>query len=125
MAISTVNTIHPIEHIIHTKFTLTFEEKADHRVERNLADLSTEIPWGSRQAAAKKLGSLRDSAAVPGLLTALQTDDFWMVRCAIIQALEKIADPRAIPVLLLVSQQDNFQVVRSYANKAVERLSQN
>ena len=105
------------------RIPLIFQEDMDPRIEINLAKLAPEIPWGERQIAAKKLGNLKDPAAIPGLLSALEYDNFWMVRCAIIQALEKIADPYAIPVLISVSQQDSFQVVRSYAAKAIQRLS--
>jgi HEAT repeat protein len=88
-----------------------------------LTDLSPESPWGDRQRAARKMGDMRSTEAVSGLLAALQVDNFWMVRCAIIQALEKIGDPGAIPTLLEVAKSDSFQVVRSYAAKAIERLS--
>jgi HEAT repeat protein len=125
MLVSTANKINQNEQVLNAnqRISLAFEIGLDPRVERNLVELSPVTSWGDRQIAAKSLGNLRDPAAVPGLLTALQHDNFWMVRCAIIQALEKISDPRAIPVLILISQQDGYQVVRSYAAKAVERLS--
>jgi len=88
-----------------------------------LADLSPEISWGDRKMAAKKLGNMRRSEALPGLLDALRSDPFWMVRCAIIQALVKIGNPAAIPTLREAAQNDSFQVVRSHAAKAIERLS--
>jgi len=126
MLVSTANRINQVEQVLETnqRISQTFQKGINPRVVKNLAKLSLEIPWGDRQIAAKDLGNLRDSAAVWGLLKALQLDDFWMVRCAIIQALEKISDPRAIPVLNQISRLDSFQVVRSYAAKAVERLSQ-
>jgi HEAT repeat protein len=73
--------------------------------------------------AANKLGNMKRSEALPGLLDALQSESFWMVRCEIIQALEKIGDPRVIPALRETTQNDGFQVVRSYAAKAIQRLS--
>lgn len=125
MLVTTTNRIDQKERFfeIYPQISPAFQTKADPRVLKNLADLSPETPWGNRQAAAKNLGNLRNPAAVPDLLNALQQDKFWKVRCAIIQALEKIADPRAVPVLIRVSQADSFQVVRSYAANAVERLS--
>ena len=98
-------------------------EYLDPKVEKYLAQLSPDTPWGDRQIAAKRLGSLRSNAALPGLLFALLSDNFWMVRCSIIQALEKIGDPGAIQVLEDVAKSDGFQVVQSYATKAIERLS--
>jgi len=95
----------------------------DEKLDRLLAQLSPEISWGDRQAAAKKIGNLRNPYAVPGLLAALEMDPFWMVRCTIIQSLEKIGDPGAIPALLDTAERDGFQVVRSYAAKSVGRLS--
>jgi HEAT repeat protein len=89
-----------------------------------LAELSHEIPWGERQAAAKKVGALRDPEALPALLAALPENPFWMVRCEIIQALERIGDAAAVSTLCSMAKNDSFQVVRSYAAKAVERLSQ-
>ena len=97
--------------------------RPDGKMAKLLADLSPETPWGERQIAARKLGCLRSSEALPGLLEALPDDPFWMVRCAIIQALEMIGDPEAIPTLWEVASSDGFQVVRSYAVKAIERLS--
>ena len=108
-------------------FTITHEEIRAQPVgllEVLLANLSPNTPWGDRQAAARKLGYMRNPDALPGLLAALPTDPFWMVRCAIIQALECIGDPRAISTLRETAKSDGFQVVRSYAAKAIERLSQ-
>lgn len=102
-----------------------FEFGPDPIVKELLNDLSPHTPWGERQIAAKKLGQLRSTEAIPGLLTALQNDNFWMVRCAIIQSLEQIKDPRVLPVLEEVALKDGFQVVRSYALKAIERLAAN
>ena len=96
----------------------------DCKLDRLLADLSTDTPWGERRAAAQTLGYLRCREAVPGLLDALAADPFWMVRCTIIQALESIGDPRAIPTLREIAKRDGFQVVRSYAFRAIGRLSQ-
>lgn len=91
-------------------------------LEKLLADLTPDAPWGTRQMAAKKLGYLRNPEALSGLLAALPTDPFWMVRCTIIQALEMIGDPGAVPILQEVAKNDGFQVVRAYAGKAIERL---
>jgi HEAT repeat protein len=88
-----------------------------------LEKISPGASWGDRKLAAQKLGYLRDSEALPGLLQALVVDRFWMVRCAIIQAPEMIGDPVAIPTLRQVPVNDGFQVVRSQALKAIERLS--
>ena len=88
-----------------------------------LAYLSPATSWGDRKMAANKLGNMKRSEALPGLLDALQSESFWMVRCEIIQALEKIGDPRVIPALRETTQNDGFQVVRSYAAKAIQRLS--
>jgi hypothetical protein len=85
-----------------------------HKLIALLSDLSPDTPWGQRQTAARKLGTMRSSAVLPGLLAALPKDSFWMVRCAIIQALEKIDHPEAIPTLREVAKSDGFQVVRSY-----------
>jgi HEAT repeat protein len=97
------------------------------QVERNIdllmSELSQTVSWGNRQIAAKKLGFMRDSEALPVLTGALLTDPFWMVRASIIQALEMIGDPAAIPALEDAARTDRFQVVRSYAKKAIERLS--
>ena len=109
---------------IFTRFTPAFVVKPDPELKELLADLDAETPWGVRQAAAQKIGAMRNAEALPVLLDALLTDPFWMVRCAIIQALEMIGDARAIPTLREVAKNDGFQVVRSYAAKAIERLSQ-
>ena len=100
-----------------------FEVQSDYELDKLLAALSPDTPWGERQTAARKLGYVRDSRALPGLLTALPDDPFWMVRCAIIQALENIDDASAIPTLREVTKSDSFEVVRVYAARAVERLS--
>lgn len=125
MLVSTTNRIYQNEQVLELDqdVSVVFQTTIDHKVEKNLAKLSLENSWGDRQAAARRLGSLQDPAAVSGLTASLQRDNFWKVRCAIIQALEMISDPRSIPVLHQVSQNDDFQIVRSYANKAVERLS--
>jgi HEAT repeat protein len=94
-----------------------------HLLDKMLSDLAPESSWGIRQNAARKLGTMGNSAAVSGLLTALPADPFWMVRYAIIQALEKIGDPRAIPTLQRVEKDDAFLTVRSNAAKAIETLS--
>jgi HEAT repeat protein len=101
---------------------MTGEAHPDRALDGLLADLSPDTPWGERQIAARKLGAMRCSEALPWLLTALPEDPFWMVRCAIIQALEMLDDPQAIPILREVAANDRFQVVRSYASKAIERL---
>ncbi len=106
-----------------TTLPIAIEVQPDRKLDKLLADLSPETPWGDRQIAAKKLGYMRSPEAVPGLLEALPVDPFWMVRCAIIQALERIGDPVAIPTLQEVASNDGFHVVRSYAAKAIERLS--
>ncbi len=102
---------------------LTVEVQPVRELDNLLAELSPDKPWFDRQIAAKKIGQMHCSDALPTLLTALPMDPFWMVRCSIIQALEVIGDPLAIPTLLDVAENDGFQVVRSYAEKAVERLS--
>ena len=109
---------------IFSTLPLVIEVQPDHKLDKLLADLSPDTPWGDRQIAALKLGYMRSPEALPGLLDALPTDPFWIVRCAIIQALERIGDPGAIPTLREVAKRDGFQVVRSYAAKAIERLSQ-
>jgi HEAT repeat protein len=107
-----------------TSLPLIFEIPQDREINKLLSKLSPDTPWGDRQIAAKKLGSMRSQDAIPGLLAVLPTDPFWMVRCSIIQALEMIGSPEAIPTLKTVAKNDGFQVVRSYATKAIERLSQ-
>jgi HEAT repeat protein len=107
-----------------TTLPLVIEVEPDGKLEKMLAELSPDTPWGDRQVAAQKLGFIRSPEALQALLDALPTDPFWMVRCVIIQALERIGDPGAIPTLHEVAKSDGFQVVRSYAAKAVERLSQ-
>ena len=116
----------PMEDRIHTLANLLIgiEVQPEPKVKTLLADLTPDTPWGKRQMAAKKLGHLRSTEAVPGLLATLPVDPFWMVRCAIIQALEMIGDERAIPTLKEVAEKDDFQVVRGYAMKAIEGLSQ-
>jgi HEAT repeat protein len=104
------------------KVAIAIEVQPDQEVAQLLANLGTEIAWGERQMAARKLGYMRCQEAVPVLTKALPEDPFWMVRCDIIQALEKIGDPKAIPVLRQVAKRDGFQVVRAYAAKAIERL---
>ena len=106
-----------------TTLPIPIEVLPDRKMARWLVDLSPETPWGDRKIAAQKLGCLRNSEALPGLLEALPGDPFWMVRCAIIQALEMIGDPGAIPTLREVAERDCFQVVRSHAAKAIQRLS--
>lgn len=106
-----------------TTLPIVIDVRPDPQVEKWLADLSPDTAWGNRQIAAKNLGHMGSSEALPGLLNALPTDPFWMVRCTIIQALERIGDPTAIPTLQEVARCDGFQVVRSYATKAIERLS--
>jgi len=107
-----------------TTFPLTVKVSANSKLEALLDKLSPATPWGDRQIAAKRLGSLRNPNALPVLLSALLTDPFWMVRTSIVQALEMIDDPTAIPTLEEVARSDKFQVVRSYAEKAIERLSE-
>lgn len=106
-----------------TPLPITLQVYANQKLEGYLAELSPTTSWGTRQMAAKRLGSMRDPEALPALLQALLTDRFWMVRTAIIEALESIGDPAAIPTLEEVASSDNYQVVRSYAKKAIERLS--
>ena len=120
------NQLPPMEDQIHTLANLLIgvEVQPEPKVKALLADLTPDTPWGKRQMAAKRLGHLRSTEAVPGLLATLPVDPFWMVRCAIIQALEMIGDVKAIPTLREVAKRDSFQVVRSYAAKAIERLSQ-
>ena len=108
----------------YTAYPIAIEVQSDLKLYKLLADLSPDTPWGDRQMAAKKIGSMRNPEALSGLLAALATDNFWMVRCAIIQALEMIGDPGAIPSLQEAAISDGFQVVRSYAAKAVDRLLQ-
>ena len=107
-----------------TTYPIAIDVQPDLKLYKLLADLSPDTPWGDRQIAAKKIGSMRNPEALSGLLAALATDNFWMVRCAIIQALEMIGDPGAIPSLQEAAISDGFQVVRSYAAKAVDRLLQ-
>ncbi len=107
-----------------TALPITIEIQPDRKLHPLLSALSPGTPWGQRQTAARKLGTMRSTAALPTLLAALPTDPFWMVRCAIIQALEMIGDPKAIPTLREIANNDGFQVVRSYAAKAIARLSQ-
>jgi len=114
-----------MEDRIHTlaDLLIAVEDQPEPKIKTLLADLTPDTPWGQRQIAAKRLGHLRSTESVPGLLATLPVDPFWMVRCAIIQALEMIGDPGAIPILQEVAMNDDFQVVRSYATKAIERLS--
>jgi len=114
-----------MEDRIHTLADLLVgvEVQPEPKIKALLADLTPDTPWGQRQIAAKRLGHLRSTEAVPELLATLPVDPFWMVRCAIIQALELIGDPGAIPTLREVAKNDGFQIVRGYAAKAIERLS--
>lgn len=102
---------------------ISIEVQLDSELDKLLARLSPGSSWGERQIAAKKIGQMRRSEALPTLLAALPVDPFWMVRCSIIQALEMIGDPVAIPILQDVAESDGFLAVRTYAKKAVERLS--
>lgn len=95
----------------------------DRELDNLLTNLSPDTPWGDRQNAAQKLGSLADPQALTGLLDALPADPFWMVRSSIIQALEMIGDPKAVPSLRELAANDDFQAVRSHAAKAVAGLS--
>jgi HEAT repeat protein len=97
--------------------------RQENELDALLDQLSPEISWGERKAAAKRIGALRNPEALPALLAALPVDRFWLVRCEIIQALERIADPAALPVLQFVAAKDGFKVVREYAAKAAKRLS--
>lgn len=106
-----------------TTFPLTVQVQPEREIDVLLAELSPAVSWGSRQIAAKKLGFMRASEALPVLTGTLLADPFWMVRTAIIQAMEMIGDPAAIPALEEAARNDRFQVVRSYAKKAIERLS--
>jgi len=99
------------------------EIRQENELDFLLDQLSPDISWGERKAAAKRIGALQNSEALPALFAALPVDRFWMVRCEIIQALERIADPAAVPVLQSVAANDGFKVVREYAAKAAERLS--
>ena len=99
------------------------EMRPENELDILLASLSPDVSWGERQAAARKIGWLGKSEALPALLAALPVDNFWMVRCEIIQALERIADPAALPALRGVAQNDSFKLVREYAAKAVQRLT--
>jgi HEAT repeat protein len=108
---------------IFTTLPVAIEALPNREVGKWLAELAPDTAWGDRQIAAKNLGYMGSSEALPGLLNALSVDPFWMVRCTIIQALERIGDPAAIPTLREVVKNDGFQVVRSYAAKAIERLS--
>lgn len=124
----TVNIDQPTQIVDETNLFMTLpsaiEFQKDGRLEKLLANLSPDMPWGIRETAAKKLGTLRNPKALPGLIDALPADPFWMVRCAIIQAIERIGNPEAIPTLKESATNDGYQVVRSYAAKAIERLSQ-
>jgi len=106
-----------------TALPIAIEIQPDRKLHPLLSALSPDTPWGQRQTAARKLGYMRCTEALPALLDSLPIDSFWMVRCAIIQALEMIGDPKAIATLREVANNDGFQVVRSYAAKTVERLS--
>ncbi len=124
--IATIQNQHPqisIEKTTVKTFPIAIVVQPDHKLIALLSDLSPDTPWGQRQTAARKLGYLRSSEALPSLLAALPKDPFWMVRCAIIQALEMIGNRDAVPTLRKIAKNDGFQVVRSYATKAVERLS--
>jgi HEAT repeat protein len=125
---SAVNTYHYQERTETAKayisLPLTVEAQPERELDHLLAELSPDKPWLDRQIAAKKIGQMRSSDALPTLLAALPVDPFWMVRCSIIQALEMISDPVAVHTLQEVAESDEFLVVRSYAAKAVERLSQ-
>jgi HEAT repeat protein len=125
MFTTAVSHTYQIEERLHKKveFLKPIEKIVDPEVERLLASLSPDQPWGDRQLAAKELGYQKAEGALSGLLNALETDNFWMVRFSIIQALVMIGDPRAIPTLKAVASTDTYQSVRSYAAKAVERLS--
>ena len=113
-----VDDIHPI-----TAFPLSIEVRPAREIEQLISNLSPQVPWGQRQRAAKRLGSMKDQTAVPALLQVLPTDPFWMVRCVIIQALESFGDPRVIPTLQEVAANDGFAAVRTAAEMAVNRLS--
>ena len=104
-------------------FQVAVKIQPESKISQTLAELAPEIPRCERKQAARKLGCMRSSEALPGLLDALVGDPFWMVRCTIIQALEMICIPEAIPALCYVAEYDTFQVVRSHAAIAVERLS--
>ena len=106
-----------------TAFPLTVKVSQNSKLDALLVKLSPATPWGERQNVAKRLGSMRNSKALPVLLSTLLTDPFWMVRTAIIQALIMIGDPAAIPTLEEVACRDSYQAVRSYATKAIQRLS--
>ena len=105
-----------------TTMPLKIGVQSNYELEKLLADLTPDTPWGARQIAARKLGYMRNPEALPGLLAALPTDPFWMVRCTIIQALEMIGDLGAVPTLQEVAKNDAFQVVRAHAEKAIEQL---
>ena len=96
---------------------------AEGEISRLLSKLSPGNPWGERKLAARKLGSMRNPAALPALLNVLSSDPFWMVRCAAVEALQMIGDPQAVPGLLLTAECDGFQAVRSYAARAAAKLA--
>jgi phycocyanobilin lyase subunit alpha len=63
------------------------------------ADRTPEGSYPLRRNAARALGKLGDSAAVPGLITCLDCTDFY-VREAAAQSLEMLQDKACIPVLV-------------------------
>lgn len=103
-------------------FPIEIKVQSDQKLDKLLADLSSNSSWYDRKIAAQKIGRMRNPDAMPALLDMLPVDPFWKVRCAIIQALEVIGDPTAIPCLREIQKSDHFQVVRSYAAKAIESL---
>jgi HEAT repeat protein len=111
---------------VENPFTVYLKETEDQctsELDELLQILSSNPSWYDRKVAAQKIGSMRNSEALPGLLPVLTSDPFWKVRCAVIQALTAIGDTRAIQTLQKVERDDGFEVVRSYAAEAIELLS--
>jgi len=103
-------------------------QKPDAQLKNGATDLILKLSqsksWGERQEAAKKLGEMKITEAVPELSSVLLKDSFWMVRYAAVQALIMIGDSKAIPSLTSASMNDNYQVVRSFAEKAICKINQ-
>jgi phycocyanobilin lyase subunit alpha len=68
---------------------------------QDAADRTPEGGYPLRRSAARALGKLDDSQAVPALIECLNCDDFY-VREAAVQSLEMLGDPACIPHLIQI-----------------------
>jgi hypothetical protein len=92
-------------------------------VDEKPAGMNEETWKEERRDAAKQLGKLGDTRAVPALIRVVETESFDVVAEYAIESLGKLGDDRAVPVLRQVagdSSRDRY--ARELARKALRKL---